>query len=287
MSTSTNGFLQAIKQLFSAPQNTQSVSSGRSVSNQLPNNSIAILSGKGGVGKTTTLLGLAGAAANQGLKVLLIDLDPQGSLTLAAVDRSTTHTALDAYYSKSLSEIAEPVSWNEWRGKIFIVPSNRALSRVETHVEPAVSTFRLSQSLGDLSAYDLVLIDAPAALNSLTFDAIGLAKNVVVVAEPSLYSLKAASEAVEFALSAPQLPNMNLRSVKVLLNKVDGSAESTFRAKELRSMYPKLVAKSQLTFSDAVVESNSEGIPVQVIRGVEATLAANEFDALLKELLGN
>ena len=287
MSTSANGFLQAIKQLFATPQNSQTVASGKSMKNQLPSNSIAILSGKGGVGKTTTLLGLAGAAANRGLKVLLIDLDPQGSLTLAAVDRGTSLSAIDAYYSKSIAEIAELVSWNEWRGKMYIVPSNRALSRVETYVEPAASTFRLSESLGDLSAFDLVLIDAPAALSSLTFDAIGLAKQVVVVAEPSLFSLKAASEAVEFALSAPQLPETNLRSVKVLLNKVDGTAESTFRVKELRSMYPKLVTKTQVSLSDAIVESNSEGIPVQVIRGVEATLAAQEFDALLKELLVN
>jgi cellulose biosynthesis protein BcsQ len=131
-----------------------------------------------------------------------------------------------------------------------------------------------------------VLIDAPAALSSLTFDAIGIAKQVLVVAEPSLFSLKSASEAVEFALSAPQIADSSLRSVKVLLNKVDGSAESTFRIKELRSMYPKLVVKSQMSLSDAIVESNSEGIPVQVIRGVEASLAATEFDALLSELLG-
>jgi len=50
-----NGFVQAIKQLFTAPQNTQQVSKNAS-NHALPRNSIAILSGKGGVGKTTTLL---------------------------------------------------------------------------------------------------------------------------------------------------------------------------------------------------------------------------------------
>ncbi len=285
MSNTANGFVQAIRQLFTTPQNTQQVSENAS-NNALPANSIAILSGKGGVGKTTTLLGLAGAAANRGMRVLLVDLDPQGSLTLAAFDRSFTHSSLDAFYGKNLADLASPVSWKEWPGKIHIIASNRALSRVETYVEPSISTYRLTKSLGDLSAYDLVLIDAPAALSSLTFDAIGIAKQVLVVAEPSLFSLKSASEAVEFALSAPQIADSSLRSVKVLLNKVDGSAESTFRIKELRSMYPKLVVKSQMSLSDAIVESNSEGIPVQVIRGVEASLAATEFDALLSELLG-
>lgn len=285
MSTTVQGFVEAIKQLFAMPQSTKYVTTNAS-SNVLPANSIAILSGKGGVGKTTTLLGLAGAAANRGMKVLLVDLDPQGSLTLAALERSITHSSLDAFYGKNVQDLALSVAWKDWPGKIHIVASNRALSRVETYVEPAVSTYRLIQSLGDLSGYDLLLIDAPAALSSLTFDAIGIARQVLVVAEPTLFSLKAASEAVEFALSSPQLADSNLRAVKVLLNKVDGNAESTFRIKELRSMYPKLVVKSQISLSDAIVESNSEGIPVQVIRGVEASMASDEFDELLKELLG-
>lgn len=285
MSNTVQGFVEAIKQLFALPQNTNQVASNGS-DNVLPDNSIAILSGKGGVGKTTTLLGLAGAAANRGMKVLLVDLDPQGSLTLAAVDRSIAHGSLDAFYGKNLEDLSIAVAWKEWPGKIHIVPSNRALSRVESYVEPASSTYRLTQSLGDLSGYDLLLVDAPAALSSLTFDAIGISKQVLVVAEPSLFSLKSASEAVEFALSAPQRADSSLRAVRVLLNKVDGSAESTFRIKELRSMYPKLVVKSQISLSDAIVESNSEGIPVQVIRGVEAGIASDEFDGLLKELLG-
>lgn len=285
MSTTARGFVDAIKQLFAMPQNTKQVEKN-SADNILPANSIAILSGKGGVGKTTTLLGLAGAAANRGMKVLLVDLDPQGSLTLAAVERSITHSSLDAFYGKKLASLSQPVAWKEWPGKVHIVAANRALSRVETYVEPALASYRLVQSLGDLSSYDLLLIDAPAALSSLTFDAIGIAKQVLVVAEPTLFSLKSASEAVEFSLSAPQLADSNLRAVKVLLNKVDRSAESTFRIKELRSMYPKLVVKSQISLSDAIIESNSEGIPVQVIRGVEASIAADEFDGLLKELLG-
>lgn len=284
MSTTLQGFVEAIKQLFAMPQNTNHVTNASN--NVLPANSIAILSGKGGVGKTTTLLGLAGAAANRGMKVLLVDLDPQGSLTLAALERSIPHSSVDAFYGKNVQDLALSVAWKEWPGKIHIVASNRALSRVEKFVEPSVSTYRLIQSLGDLSGYDLLLIDAPAALSSLTFDAIGIARQVLVVAEPTLFSLKAASEAVEFALSSPQLADSNLRAVKVLLNKVDGSAESTFRIKELRSMYPKLVVKRQISLSDAIVESNSEGIPVQVIRGVEASMASDEFDELLKELLG-
>ena len=282
---STSGFVNAIKQLFAVPESTKAVRSEISAENIPAKHSIAILSGKGGVGKTTTLLGLAGAAANRGMNVLLIDLDPQGSLTLSALDRNSALTALDAYYSKKLAEISVLTSWKEWAGSIRIVPSNRTLSRVETFVEPTTSPFRLVHSAGDLSAYDLVLIDAPAALNSLTFDAIGLARQVVVVAEPSLFSLRTASEAVEFALSAPQIADSALRSVRVVLNKVDGSAESKFRVKELRSMYPKLALKNQITLSDAIVDANSEGIPVQVIAGLEAQLAASEFDALLQELL--
>jgi len=69
---------------------------------------IAVLSGKGGVGKTTSLIGLAGAAASQGMTVLLIDLDPQGSLSLSALDKSGVPTSLEAFKDSHLVDLIQP-----------------------------------------------------------------------------------------------------------------------------------------------------------------------------------
>jgi cellulose biosynthesis protein BcsQ len=252
--------------------------------NKRAKRTITVLSGKGGVGKTTTLLGLAGAAEENGLRVLLIDLDPQGSLTLAALDRSNTPTVREAFNGKKLSQLSTPAVWKEYRGSVDIVPASRALAEVEGYVEPKTGTPRLTAQIGDLSSYDIVLIDAPATLNALTFEAIALANTVLVVAEPTLFSLRSASDAINFALAARRARAGFVRKVFVALNKVDGTEESAYRVREIKRMFPNLVLKAFVESSQAINEASGSGLPVHAMPGVKARRSADQFNELLDEL---
>lgn len=246
---------------------------------------LAVLSGKGGVGKTTTLLGLAGAAASQGRSVLFIDLDPQGSLSTAVLDRPELPTALEAFRGgESLADLAVPASWRQFKGLVHIVPARRSLSAVDLPVEPNAGQSQLVERLGDLSAYDLVLIDAPATLGSLTLEAVALASSVVVVAEPTLFSLRSAADAVDFAMETKRAKRGWSRKIQVVLNKVDGTEESGYRVREIKRILPNLVLAANINSNPAINEANSSGLPVHAIEGVRARRAAAEFDALLAEI---
>ena len=245
---------------------------------------VTVLSGKGGVGKTTTLLGLAGAAEENGLRVLLVDLDPQASLTLAALDRYDVPTALEAFNGGLIAHLSTPAVWKEYRGSVDIVPSSRALAQVEGYVDPRVAAARLINALGDLSEYDIVLIDAPATLNTLTFEAIALATTVVVVAEPTLFSLRSASDAIAFALAVRKAKAGFTRKVFIALNKVDGTEEAAYRVREIKRMFPNLVLKTAIEQSAAINDASGAGLPVHAMPGAKARRSADQFNELLEEL---
>ncbi len=241
-------------------------------------NSIAVISGKGGVGKTTTLLGLAGAAARAGESVLVVDLDPQGSLSAAARDGEVDLTVLAAFSGTPVSELVTDSVWDEFAGSIKIVAANRSLAAVD-HPFTSRSRSTLSAELGELAQFDLVLIDAPATLSHLTFEAIALAEKVIVVAEPTRFSLQSAQDALAFAGQTA-----NGAPIKLVLNKIDASEESEFRVSEIRDAVPTVVATSTISVSDEINYANGAGVPVQAIPGEEAEKAAAEFSALLAEI---
>jgi cellulose biosynthesis protein BcsQ/molybdopterin converting factor small subunit len=254
------------------------------VVNKRSKHTVAVLSGKGGVGKTTTLLGLAGAAASQGKKVLLIDLDPQGSLSICALDQEKVPTSLEAFFGTPLADLALPAAWKQWKKQVFIVPASRTLLQVDGNVKPRQHDSALAANLGDISGYDLVLIDAPANLGALTAEAVALASHVIVVAEPSLFSLRSASDAVDFALATKKGRRGWGRKVFVGINKVDETEEAVFRIKEIKKLFPNLVLSSFINHSSAIAESNGNGLPVQAIIGAPASRSADEYEELLFEL---
>lgn len=245
---------------------------------------VTVISGKGGVGKTTVMLGLAGAAASQGQRVLMIDLDPQGSLSLAALDGRIERSVRDAFDDSSLAQLAVPTQWTDFEGTIDIAPANRQLAQVDLPVSALHAHSILVHRLGDLSRYDLVLVDAPATLATLAFEAVALAHSVLVVTEPSRFGLSSAADAEEFANIARRGKRNWGRHVHVLLNKVDGGEESTYRAREMRKNFGDSVLPLSISASDEINYANGAGVPVQLVPGVEAKRASTQFAAVLKHV---
>lgn len=154
---------------------------------------IANANQKGGVGKTTTTVHMARAAVLQGLKVLCIDMDPQGNLTTALAPEVTEGNVglADALSDRTEDTMESVLSATIWEGVDLIPTTGDALGfvRDELVLAGAGRESRLRDALEPIQGnYDLVLIDCCPALDQLTINALTAADKVLIITHSKLWS---------------------------------------------------------------------------------------------------
>jgi chromosome partitioning protein len=163
---------------------------------------IAIVNQKGGCGKTTTTVNLAGCLAADGARVLVVDVDPQAHATLAlGVDAES----LDENVYEILAEEDGPARLErvvlDVGGNIDLVPSGIVLSALEQKLageRAEARTERLAQTLASVSdRYDYALIDCPPNVGLLTFNALRAAREVIVPLETSFFAIHGVHKVLE------------------------------------------------------------------------------------------
>ena len=153
---------------------------------------LLIANQKGGVGKTTTVVNLAAALAQLGQKLLMVDLDPQASLTLNLGFEDEEHNLANVLGitergTKGITDIIRPVG-----DHIDIAPGDILLSRTELGlvVRPA-REYQLLRALEPVvSQYDLIVIDAPPSLGLLVVNALMAAQWVLVPTQLDTIALR-------------------------------------------------------------------------------------------------
>lgn len=229
---------------------------------------IAITNQKGGVGKTTTAVNLSVGLARQGKKVLLIDMDPQGSLTLSLGFRKPDDlypTVSDVM--KNIAENGEvaqdfPVQRND--EGVFLMPANIELSGMEVRLVNEMSREQVLRSYVDSvrDQYDFILIDCMPSLGMLTLNALCAADSVIIPTQPEFLSAKGLEQLIGTIGRVKKRMNPGLKIDGILLTMVD--TRTTF-AKDVAALIRRnygrytTVFRSTIPRSVRAAETSAEG----------------------------
>ena len=176
---------------------------------------IAVLSLKGGTGKTTTVRTLADVFRRIGLDVLCVDLDPQGNLSdYFDVPADATPTVADLLAGNAKAKAATHDG---------IIPATPILAEVERGMSGKIGReLVLRKTLKDArKQHDIILIDCPPALGLLTINGLVAADWAMISSEAQYFALQGVSGALEVVGQAGEYYNEDLRFLGVVMNIAD------------------------------------------------------------------
>jgi cellulose biosynthesis protein BcsQ len=246
---------------------------------------LSVVSLKGGVGKTSVALGLAGAAWERGVRTLVVDLDPQGNASTGLDPPEVRFSASDVLSDPGAGLLSHAVSRSGWGPDVDVIASDTLLERHNV-VAGRSSSLRLRIAMTGLEGYDLVLIDAPPSLGGLTRNALAAAHYALVVTEPSLFALQGTQAALE-AIEVVRGDNLRLRSAGIVVNKLRAhSTEHRFRMDELAAAYGDQVLAPPIPDRTAIQQAEGACVPVQAWRSPGAREVTDALDDHFDRLMG-
>jgi len=245
---------------------------------------IAFANQKGGVAKTTTTLNLAVAFAESGYRVLCIDLDPQGNLTMSqGIDPDKVEQSL---YDVLVNDV--PISEVIVKREIDIAVASIDLAGAEIAMSTKIGRERtLEKALKEVTAnYDFVCIDTPPSLGLLTINALTAANKVIVPVQCEYLSMRGLVQLQNTLRMIQENLNPDVRIEGILPTMLD---TRTIHAKEaveiLEENFGDLVFRSRIRkaikFAEAPVKGSS------VLKYDSGSSAANYYRELAKEVLAN
>jgi chromosome partitioning protein len=258
---------------------------------------VSISSLKGGVGKTSVTLGLASAALAAGIPTLVVDLDPHADATTGLGVRPSRQDDIGTLLRNPRR--ADPASHVAASGWVASAADKQQHSPGRQVLDVAVGSaytgiydrpdlrrrdlVRLVKVLSNVTGYALVLIDCPPSLNGLTRMAWMASDRVLLVAEPSLFSV-AGTERTMRALDlfrkefAPDLVTAG-----VVANRVRaGSSEHMYRMAEMRTMFGEMLLEPAIAEQANWQQIQGAAHSIHQWPGESAKQAAGAFDELLK-----
>jgi chromosome partitioning protein len=208
---------------------------------------ITVANQKGGVGKTTTTVNLAAALSMGGLRVAVIDLDPQGNASTAL---GVEHLENAGIYEVLMGDLTMSQAIQKVKGfpSLECVSSNTSLAQAEIELVPMVAReMRLKDAIDELATarivegepLDYIFIDCPPSLGLLTINALTAAKEMLIPIQCEYYALEGLSQLLKTYELVKKRLNSSLKLSTFVLTMFDGRTRlANDVADEIRKHYP-------------------------------------------------
>ena len=233
-------------------------------------------------------LGLASAAFSRGLRTLVIDLDTQCDATtgLGAIGEFS-ETSADVLQSPRHNIVHRAIvasSWGKNQPGTIDVMVGSPRSQSHDNPYPTVSeVWRLETALTKVEReYDIVIIDTPPSINGLTRTAWVASDRVLIVSEPSLFSVVATDRTIHAIEELRKVLTPRLGVLGILINRLKPAApENEFRVNELRERYGSLVVPTQIEERSSIQQATGSGRAIHSWPGANSQEIAGQFEEVL------
>ena len=246
---------------------------------------IAITNQKGGVGKTTTSINVAACLADQGKKVLLVDMDPQGNASsgVGIIRNELENTVYELLLGECSSEECKTECAVE---NLDVFPSNANLSGAEIDLIGMENReFILKEELDKVKEdYDFIIIDCPPALNLLTVNALVAADSVMVPIQCEYYALEGLTQLLHTINLVQERLNNRLEIDGVLFTMYDTRTNLSAEVVEnVRDNIHLHIYGTIIPRNVRLAEAPSYGLPIHMYDKKSA--GAEAYENLAKELI--
>lgn len=219
---------------------------------------LAVVNQKGGTGKTTTCENLGVGLVQEGKKVLLVDVDPQGSLTISL--GYPRPDDLDTTLSELMAKVMQETPLSSGEGILHheegvdLIPANISLSGMEVSLVNAMSRETILKQLIEpmKRQYDFILLDCMPSLGMLTVNALAAADNVLIPVQAQYLSAKGLEQLLQTVNKVRRQINPKLRIEGILLTMVDGR---TNYAKDISNLIRETYGSKIKVFSTDIPHS--------------------------------